>query len=138
MKPCQQNLINRYALLKLKYDFMGYPFKELCDLSFHHLIIPRNISFQKGFQRGYYEWNGVMLGMYTSHEYLHVIERKDYERFLAITSELLDECFKGRLSIENLLAIDDILSGFEREFTSFIKQKYTERAVKKGAIYIYK
>lgn len=114
----------------------GYEFEELEDLSFHHLLIPRTISPLLGLDRGYFEWNGVILVQRTSHEYLHIVEHFDLDRFLAITSEMLDERTKGYLSLKNIREIDDILNGFEREYTGkifpgskqeIIKPQYTKR-----------
>ena len=136
MRQSTKNLIRKYALMKLKYDFMGYKFKELGDLSFHHLLIPSNMSPLLGFDRGYYEWNGVMLVQRTSHEYLHIVEHFDEDRFLAITSEMIIQKIKGYISLDNIKEIDDILSGFEREYAGkvfpgskqeIIKPQYTKR-----------
>ena len=136
MRQSTKNLIRKYALMKLKYDFMGYEFEELEDLSFHHLLIPRTISPLLGMDRGYFEWNGVILVQRTSHEYLHIVEYFDFDRFLAITSEMLDERTKGYLSLKNIKEIDAILYGFEREYAGeiypgskheIIKPQYTKR-----------
>ena len=67
---------------------------------------------------GYLYWNGAILRQDTSHDYLHTIENYDYDRFLAITSELIDENILGELSIENLRRIRDILISFEREYSN--------------------
>ena len=66
---------------------------------------------------------------------LWVIEAKDYDMFLAITSELIDENVKGHLDIDNLRRIHDILKCFEREHSNdrskkgkvLIKQEYMRR-----------
>ena len=139
MRDCTKRLIYKYLLLELKYDFMGYEFDEITDLSFHHLLIPRALSPSKGYEHGYFEHNGVILSKYTSHEYLHIVELYDLDRFYAITSEMLDEKIKGYISMQNIKAIDDILSGFEKDFSAetfanghkVIKDVYTKRLVKK-------
>ena len=122
--------------MKLKYDFMGYEFKNVNELSFHHLIIPRHIAPLVGLERGYQSWNGVILKQHTSHVYLHTIEEFDLDRFYAITSEMLDEKIKGRISLDNIREIDDILNGFEREYAGkvypgsrneIVKEVYTRR-----------
>ena len=52
-------------------------------------------------------------------DYIHeIIEHYDYDMFLAITSELIDENIQGKLSLENLRKIKDILLCFEREHCS--------------------
>ena len=71
----------------------------------------------------------------TSHDYLHLIESKDYDIFLAITNEMIEENTKGYLDITNLRYINDCLSLFEREHCSdrskkgklLIKEDYTRR-----------
>ena len=115
MKTITQEMIKEYKLNKLGYDFMGYEIKNNRFLSFHHLIVPRRNCKKEGLGEGYYKWNGAILVQYTSHEYLHVIEQKDYELFLRITSEMIDQNLKGRLDIENLKQIRELLLYFEKE-----------------------
>lgn len=132
-------MIIAYKLKKLGYDFMGYDFNKTQQLSFHHLLIPRRYCGKYGLGEGYLWWNGVILRQNTSHEYLHVIESKDIDRFNAITSELIDENVKGYLDQENLFAIDDILNSFEREYSGtstkkgkpLIKEEFTRRLVRR-------
>lgn len=126
-------MIKKFALMKLKYDFMGYQFQRSNQLSYHHLIIPRRLNGPMTFE------NGAILRQNTSHDYLHIIERIDYDMFLAITSEMIDENIKGYIDFENLKAIDDILTQFEREHCGdrtkkgrpLIKEEYTKRPITK-------
>lgn len=137
MREITKLMIKEYKLMKLGYDFMGYDIKQKNHLSFHHLIVPHRNCKEMGLGEGYLWWNGAILngGDGSSHEYLHLIESKDYDMFLAITSELIDENTKGRLDIENLRKIRDILECFEREHANdrskkgrvLIKQEYTRR-----------
>ena len=136
MRESTKRLIKKYALMKLKYDFMGYDFDKLSDLSFHHVLIPKSECPHIGLDKGYIECNGVILRQNTSHEYLHVIGTFDLDRFHAITSEMLDEKIKGYLDPSNLDEIDDILTSFEREYSGvcfagsgreIIKPNYTIR-----------
>ena len=53
-------MIKKYALMKLKYDFMGYTFSNSSQLSFHHLIVPRRLCKKEGLGDGFYEWNGAI------------------------------------------------------------------------------
>lgn len=139
MKEITKLMIKKYALMKLKYDFMGYEFQRSNQLSFHHLIVPKRYCKQEGLGEGYLDWNGAILRQNTSHDYLHIIERYDPEIFELITSEMIDENLKGRLDMENIKAIDDLLSYFEREHCSdrtkkgnlIIKPEYTRRLVRK-------
>lgn len=139
MREITKEMIIAYKLKKLGYDFMAYEFNKTQQLSFHHLIIPHRHCKENGLGEGYIWWNGAILRQNTSHEYLHVIEAKDLERFNAITSELIDENIKGYLDQENLRAIDDILNGFEKEYCGtrtkkgypLIKEEYTRRLIRK-------
>lgn len=138
MHTLKKIMIKKFALLKLKYDFMGYEFESHNELSYHHLIIPHQFSIEKGFGNGMYEWNGAILCKDTSHDYLHIVERYNYDMFCEITSEMLDEVLKGYLDMENIKAINDILTTFERENCStltkrghlVIKEEYTRRLLK--------
>ena len=113
MRPVTKEMIKIYNIKK--FDFMGYDIKRKESLSFHHLIIPRRKSEEFGIGDGYHIWNGALLVQNTSHNYLHLIEQKDYEIFCRITSEMIDQNIKGRLDIENLKKIKDLLLYFERE-----------------------
>ena len=138
MREITKIMIKKYTLMKLKYDFMGYQFNQPSQLSFHHLIIPHRLCKKKGLGDGYYEWNGAILRQNTSHDYLHTIEQYDYDMFMAITSEMIDENIKGYLDIKNIKAIDEILCSFEREYCSayskkgypLIKEEYTRRLIR--------
>ena len=110
MKKPGINLIKKFHIQDENLDFMGYEPREDEILTFHHLIIP---SCEKG---PYEECNSVILCGSTSHPYLHIIEGTDYDMFLDITSEMLDELIKGYLDRENLLRIRDILNSFEKEY----------------------
>ena len=139
MREITRLMIKKYALLKLKYDFMGYPFTNTNQLSFHHLIVPHRDCKRLGLGEGYLEWNGAILRQNTSHEYLHIIEQYDYDMFTALTSEMIDENIKGYLDSQNLRMIDDILTQFEKEHCEYrtkkghplIKEEYTRRLIKR-------
>ena len=118
MREITKQMIDYYKIMKLGYDFMGYPVYQKNKLSYHHLIIPKRQSKEAGIGEGYLWWNGAILNQSTSHEYLHLIEAKDFDMFSAITSEMIDENVKGYLDMENLKRILDILKCFEREHCS--------------------
>lgn len=122
IKPITKEMIDEYNIRKLRYDFMGYTFNRVDELSYHHLIVPRRLDGPMTRE------NGAILVQSTSHDYLHRIEMLDYDMFLAITSEMIDENIKGRLDIENLRRIRDILLCFERE--------YSGARTKKGSLVI--
>lgn len=138
MKEITKQIIKDFKIMKLGYDFMGYKVDRKESLSFHHLIIPYRDCKSFGLGEGYLYWNGAILRQNTSHDYLHLIESKDYELFLAITSEMIDENVKGYLEMQNIRYIDDCLTYFEREHCSdrgkkgklLIKEEYTRRMIK--------
>ncbi len=132
MKEVTKLMIEQYNLKKLKLDFMGYSFNNINQLSYHHLIIPRRLNGEMTFE------NGAILRQNTSHDYLHRIERIDYDMYLAITYEMIDEKIKGYIDVNNLIAINDILNEFEKEYynlktksgTPIIRKEYTKRLFK--------
>lgn len=112
MKEITRLMIKEYKLKKMKIDFMGYYFDRMNQLSAHHLIIPARFG-------GKLEHNNVaILRQDTSHDYLHLIEKYDYDCFVAITKRLIDENLLGYLSKTDLIAIRDVLQYFEREYSS--------------------
>ena len=115
MKEITKIMVNDFKIMKLGMDFMGYHVNRKQDLSFHHLIIPRRHCKEAGLGEGYLYWNGAILRQDTSHEYAHVIEKIDPDIFYELTSEMIDENIKGRLDIDNLKRIHDLLLYFERE-----------------------
>lgn len=115
MKEITKIMVNDFKIMKLGMDFMGYHVNRKQDLSYHHLIIPRRHCKEAGLGEGYLYWNGAILRQDTSHEYAHVIEKIDPEIFYELTSEMIDENIKGRLDIDNLKRIHDLLLYFERE-----------------------
>lgn len=115
MREITEKMIKNFKIMKLGFDFMGYSFDKKSSLSFHHLIIPHRESQKYKIGEGYLYWNGAILRQNTSHDYLHLIENIDYDMYLAITSEMIDENIKGYLDIDNLKRIHDLLLYFERE-----------------------
>ena len=139
MREVTRLMVQKYALMKLKYDFMGYPFERSSQLSFHHLIVPHRDCKKMGLGEGYLEWNGAILRQNTAHEYLHMVEKYDQDMFYAITSEMIDENAQGYIDLKNLKAIDDILLQFEKEYAGkytkkgypIIREEYTRRLIRK-------
>lgn len=113
MKELTQNMIQVYNLDILKYDFMGYTFKNPKELSFHHLIIPKRDSQKEGIGDGYVWWNGAILKRTTSHDYLHRIEEIDRDTFLWITDMMVLENVNRKIDKETLLRIREYLLAFE-------------------------
>lgn len=123
MREITKEMIDYYKIMKLGYDFMGFPVYQKNKLSFHHLIVPHRHCKEAGIGEGYLWWNGAILNQPTSHEYLHLIEAKDFDMFSAITSEMIDENIKGYLDMENLKHILDVLHCFEREHLTDVGKK---------------
>lgn len=115
MREVTKEMIEKYKIKKLRYDFMGYTFSRVDDLSFHHLVVAKKDCASLGLGNGYFIWNGAILKQATSHDYLHLIERVDRDLFLEITNEMIDENWKGHLDIDNLRRIRQILLYFEKE-----------------------
>ena len=140
MRDVTIEMIKIYNLKKLKYDFMAYEFKNSKELSFHHLIIPKKDCKDLGFGSGYLFWNGAILVQKTSHDYLHIVERIDRDRFNYITSQMIIENVNKQIMYDCLKKISDCLDGFEREYSGLhtqknknllIKEEYTRRLIKK-------
>lgn len=138
MKNITKEMIKQYRIRKLGYDFMGYTFNRVEDLSFHHLIVPKRDCRDRGLGDGYLYWNGAILNQETSHDYLHTIERVDRELFLLITQEMIEQNEKGYLDLENLRRIRKILLYFEDEHKNdrnkqgklLIKRQYIDKRIK--------
>lgn len=137
MREITKEMIKLYDIKKLGYDFMGYTFRNINELSFHHLIVPHRDCKREGLGEGYLLWNGAILKQDTSHEYLHTIERIDREVFLQITKEMVDENNKRKIDIENLKRIRELLLYFEEKYKDIenkqgkklIKQKYITQRI---------
>jgi len=129
MRDITKLMVKDFRLMKLGYDFMGYKIDRKESLSFHHLIVPRRDCQAKGLGEGYLYWNGAILtqgsgfGESNSHDYLHLIEHIDPEIFYRISSELIDENIKGRIDIDNLRHIRDLLLYFEKEHDRDVNKK---------------
>ena len=141
MKDVTKEMIKIFKLKKLGCDFMGYEFVNPNELSFHHLIVARKDSQVLGIGDAYLFWNGAILRQKTSHDYLHLIERIDRDRFNYITCQMIDENIANMIMYENLKKINDCLEGFEKEHCGhynkkhpkdpLIKEAYTRRLIKK-------
>lgn len=60
MKEITKIMIKKYALNKLKMDFMAYPYENTKQLSFHYLILSHQYCKQNGLGEGYWEYNGAI------------------------------------------------------------------------------
>ena len=119
MKDVTKEMIKIFKLKKLGCDFMGYEFVNPNELSFHHLIVARKDCKELHIpSEGYLYWNGAILRQDTSHDYLHLIKQYDPEIFYLITSELIDENIKRKLTLDSLRRIRTLLEYFEKEHCS--------------------
>lgn len=112
MKEVTKLLINDFKIKKLDYDFMGYSLQKNDSYTFHHLILSREFCKKIDVGKGYWYDNGCIL-CGNSHEYLHLVERLEYNLFLYITSEIIDMKIKKFLDISNIIVIHQILNYFE-------------------------
>ena len=129
MREITRSMIREFKLKELGYDFLGYTFKSINELSFHHLIIPRRLSNHLE-AKGYTRDNGAILKQSSSHEYLHTIELYDRDRFLEITKYLIEENLLGKVDMECLRKIRDVLISFEMEYKD-IKNNSGNKIIKK-------
>jgi hypothetical protein len=133
MSRLREKLYKIYNLEELGFDFMGYEFGSKKELSTHH-IIPRHTGGQT--KKG----NLCVLNRTTSHNYIHLIEDYDYKAFLNISRLLLEQVKQGKIDIEEIKRINELLLIFEEKHkddeakngTLLIKEEYkTKRIIKK-------
>ncbi len=127
MKPITKHMIKLYNLDKL--CFMGYTLDKTA--SFHH-IVKKEHGGKEVIE------NGAVLNRY-AHEYLHVIEYKDIETYLAINKilKIINEQ-RDKPTIEQYQIISKLLEMFESEHKGdktskgkmLIREKYIERKYK--------
>lgn len=128
MKQIVKDMIKIYKIDKLGFDFCGYSLQKGDIYTYHHNIIARRNGGPETIS------NGAILCGKTSHQYLHLIEAKDYDMFSAITSEMIDENIKGYLDMDNLRYILDVLHCFEREYL-LVKRKNGDYLIKDEYLY---
>lgn len=120
------------AIYRIKhYDFMGYTFRTVNDLSYHH-IIKRCDGGPKTIE------NGALLVSDTSHPYLHIIEDREYDMY-AFINDILRKINDQQSppTKEQLIMIRNILLEFEAEHSKdvtssgklLIRRKYIDRRI---------
>lgn len=109
MKEVTRLMVNEFKIKELGMDFLGFRLNKTNDLTFHHLIIPNRNGGPIA------RWNGAIIQR-IPHDYLHLIERVDYEKFCYLTSEMIDMNHKGFLDPYNIANIYAILDEFEAQF----------------------
>lgn len=109
MSKLREKLYKQYDLESLGYDFMGYTFESKKQLSTHH-IIPKHTGGQTKSR------NLCVLNRFTSHNYIHLIEDYDYKVFLQISRELMEQVKQGKIDIQEIKNIFELLQFFEFKF----------------------
>lgn len=130
MSRLRERLYKEYNLEQLGYDFLGYTFDSKKELSTHH-ILPRHSGGQTK------KNNLCVLNRYTSHNYIHLIEDYDKKVFLQISSHLLKQVNLGKIDIDEIRQIIDLLEFFEfkyrdeesRNGEKLIKPEFKEKRI---------
>ena len=118
MKEITKLMTNKFKIMELGIDFMGYKVEKESSLSFHHLILQKKNGGKDEMN------NGAILVRNTSHNYLHIIEKADRKYFEYITEQMMIENKQGFIDEKCLKAINEILLEFE--------EKHSEDTFKKG------
>ena len=106
VRKLKEEMIQVYGL-KCWINELWIPNKKNI-LTYHHILEARNGG------KATIE-NGSILRQDTSHDYLHKIELTDREIFELITDRMIEMNRNGKLDLENLKIIRDLLLYFERE-----------------------
>ena len=112
MKQITKDMIRIYKIKELGFDFAGYKLQKGDIYTYHHNIIAKRNGGPETI------WNGAILCGKTIHPYLHLIEQYDPEIFYLITSEIIDENIKRKLTLDSLRRIRTLLEYFEKEHCS--------------------
>ena len=112
MKQITKDMIRIYKIKEVGFDFAGYKLQKGDIYTYHHNIIAKRNGGPETI------WNGTILCGKSIHPYLHLIEQYDPEIFYLITSELIDENIKRKLTLDSLRRIRTLLEYYEREHCS--------------------
>ena len=129
MKEITKIMINMWKMENV--DWLGYELQKGDYFSYHH-IKKREFGGKEIIN------NGAILCSNSSHQYIHLIENKDYEMYLYLTNILMN--INNQREMPNkyqLLAIDNILKQFEKEHENdrskkgkiLIKEEYKRRVI---------
>ena len=133
MSRLRERLYKEYNIEELGYDFMGYEFQSKKELSTHH-IVPRHTGGQTK------KNNLCILNRNTSHNYIHLIEDIDYKTFLQISKCLMEQVKAGKVDLDELKRINEILLYFEDKYKNaesrtggiLIKPDYKDKRIIKN------
>lgn len=107
MKPIEKLMIDKYNILKVGIDFMGYRVTDKSKLSYHHFF-PKRKGGKDTIE------NGSIIIRW-AHDYLHDIEKTERDSFNKINNLLIEENRSGRIDMDILKRIDEILCSFEEK-----------------------
>lgn len=115
MKEIVRQMIELFQMENI--DWLGYELQEGDIFNFHHIVDK---------SRGGKEIidNGSILCNGSSHQYLHIIEYKDFDMYLYLSNILLS--INNQRTMPNKqqqLAIESLLQQFEREHCSDVNAK---------------
>lgn len=125
-------MINEWKMTNI--DWMGYELQKGDIFNYHHIVKKEHgglLTIDNG---------AILCGGISSHQYLHVIECKDYDIYIYLNNLLKNINNQREMpNRQQLLAIDSLLRQFEREHCSdrtskgklLIKEPYTRRIIKK-------
>ena len=120
MKPINRLIIVKYNILKVGFDFMGYRVTDQSKISIHH--------FDKRCNGGKDDLSNCCAIMREPHDYLHIIEGIDRSKYNAINEQMMIENRLGKLDIDCMRRIDEILCEFE--------DKHSDDCTKSGKLLI--
>ena len=109
MSKLRERIYKDFKMEQLGYDFLGYTFESKKELSTHH-ILPRHSGGQTK------KNNLCALNRFTSHNYIHLIEDYDKKVFLQISSHLLKQVSLGKIDIDEIRKIRELLEFFEYKY----------------------
>lgn len=124
MKSITNLMINEWNIKKICW--MGYKVSKENPYTYHH-IKKRCVGGEESIE------NGAILTK-IAHEYLHILETRDLEKYIYINNVLKQINEQGFMPLERqLLAINSILEEFERE-NKYEKSKKGKMLIKKEYI----
>lgn len=98
-------------------DWLGYKLEPYDKFSYHHIIKREHGGLET-------ISNGAILCYNTSHQYLHIIEYKDFDMYMYLTSILLTINNQRTMpSREQLITISNLLKQFENDHIDDVNAK---------------
>ena len=120
MNSINKLVIKQYNILKVGFDFMGYRVTDRSQISIHHFVKREN--------GGKDEISNCSAIMRIPHDYLHIIEEIERSKYIVINEQMMIENRLGKLDIDCMRRIDEILCEFE--------DKHSDDCTKSGKLLI--